>query len=155
VERRLKGLVDEYRSGAPRTVSDEAVEAVIVKTLESKPANATHWSTRSMAAATGMTQTSISQIWRTFGLQPHRAESFKLSTDPLFIDKVKDIVGLYLDPPERAAVICVDEKSQIQALNRYQPILAMMPGTRNGAATTMCATARPACSRRWTWPLAR
>jgi transposase len=129
VERRLKGLLDDYRSGAPRTVTDERVETVIVKTLQEKPTNATHWSTRSMAQATGMSQTSISQIWRTFGLQPHRAESFKLSTDPLFIDKVKDIVALYLDPPERAAVICVDEKSQIQALNRYQPILAMMPGT--------------------------
>jgi transposase len=129
VERRLKGLVDDYRSGAPRTITDEKVEAVIVKTLEETPMDATHWSTRSMARATGMTQTSISHIWRTFGLQPHRAESFKLSTDPLFVDKVKDIVGLYLDPPERAAVICVDEKSQIQALNRYQPILPMMPGT--------------------------
>jgi len=129
VEHRLKGLIDEYRSGAPRTVTDERVEAVIVKTLEETPANATHWSTRSMAKATGMSQTSISQIWRAFNLQPHRSESFKLSTDPLFVDKVKDIVGLYLDPPERAAVICVDEKSQIQALNRYQPILAMMPAT--------------------------
>ena len=125
----MKGLIDEYRSGAPRTVTDEQVEAVIVKTLEEKPNNATHWSTRSMAKATGMSQTSISQIWRAFNLQPHRSESFKLSTDPLFVDKVKDIVGLYLDPPERAAVICVDEKSQIQALNRYQPILPMMPAT--------------------------
>lgn len=129
VEHRMKGLIDEYRSGAPRTVTDEQVEAVIVKTLEEKPNNATHWSTRSMATATGMSQTSISQIWRAFNLQPHRSESFKLSTDPLFVDKVKDIVGLYLDPPERAAVICVDEKSQIQALNRYQPILPMMPAT--------------------------
>ena len=129
VERRLQGLIDEYRSGAPRTVTDDKVEAVIVKTLEETPANATHWSTRSMAKATGMSQTSISQIWRAFNLQPHRSESFKLSTDPLFVDKVKDIVGLYLDPPERAAVICVDEKSQIQALNRYQPILPMMPAT--------------------------
>jgi transposase len=129
VERRLPGLIDEYRSGAPRTVTDDKVESVIVKTLEETPANATHWSTRSMAKATGMSQTSISQIWRAFNLQPHRSESFKLSTDPLFVDKVKDIVGLYLDPPERAAVICVDEKSQIQALNRYQPILPMMPAT--------------------------
>ncbi|MDP9074025.1 MAG: IS630 family transposase [Actinomycetota bacterium] len=129
VDRRLQGLIDEYRSGAPRTVTDDKVEAVIVKTLEERPANATHWSTRSMAKATGMSQTSISQIWRAFNLQPHRSESFKLSTDPLFVDKVKDIVALYLDPPERAAVICVDEKSQIQALNRYQPILPMMPAT--------------------------
>jgi len=129
VDRRLKGLFDEDRPGAPRTITDDKVERLIVKTLEEKPADATHWSTRSMAKATGMSQTSISLIWRAFGLQPHRAESFKLSTDPLFIEKVRDIVALYLDPPERAVVLCVDEKSQIQALNRFQPILAMMPGT--------------------------
>jgi transposase len=130
IERRLDGLFDEPRPGAKRTVTDERVEAVLVKTLEDKPADgATHWSTRSMAKATGMSQTSISLIWRAFSLQPHRAESFKLSTDPLFIDKVRDIVALYLDPPERAVVLCVDEKSQIQALNRYSPILPMMPGS--------------------------
>jgi len=129
VERRLKGLFDEDRPGAPRKIGDDKVERVIVKTLEEKPADATHWSTRSMARATGMSQTSISLIWRAFGLQPHRAESFKLSTDPLFIEKVRDIVALYLDPPERAVVLCVDEKSQIQALNRFQPILPMMTGT--------------------------
>src|SRR5271169_5316538 len=129
IDKRLDGLFDEPRPGATRTVTDDKVEAVIVKTLEEKPADATHWSTRSMADAMGMSQTSISLIWRAFGLQPHRAESFKLSTDPLFVDKVKDIVGLYLDPPERAVVLCVDEKSQIQALNRFQPILPMMPGT--------------------------
>jgi transposase len=129
VEKRLEGLFDEPRPGAPRTVTNDKVEAVIVKTLEKKPTDATHWSTRSMADALGMSQTSISLIWRAFGLQPHRAESFKLSTDPLFVDKVKDIVGLYLDPPERAVVLCVDEKSQIQALARFQPILPMMPGT--------------------------
>ena len=129
VERRLNGLLDEDRPGAPRKISDDRVEAVIVKTLEEKPKDATHWSTRSMAKATGMSQTSISQIWRAFNLQPHRAESFKLSTDPLFVEKVRDVVGLYLDPPERAVVLCVDEKSQIQALNRFQPILPMMPGT--------------------------
>jgi transposase/transposase-like protein len=123
------GLFDEDRPGPPRTITDDQVEAVIVKTLEDKPADATHWSTRSMAKAMGMSQTSVSLIWRAFGLQPHRAESFKLSTDPLFVDKVKDIVALYLDPPERAAVLCVDEKSQIQALNRFQPILPMLPGT--------------------------
>jgi transposase len=128
IERRLDGLFDEDRPGAKRTITDDKVERVIVKTLEEKPADATHWSTRSMAKATGMSQTSISLIWRAFGLQPHRAESFKLSTDPLFIEKVRDIVGLYLDPPERAVVLCVDEKSQIQALNRFQPILPMMPG---------------------------
>jgi transposase len=129
VAKRLDGLFDEPRPGARRTITDDKVEAVIVKTLEDKPADATHWSTRSMAAATGMSQTSISLIWRAFGLQPHRAESFKLSTDPLFIDKVRDIVGLYLDPPERAVVLCTDEKSQIQALNRFQPILPMLAGT--------------------------
>ena len=129
VARRLDGLFDEPRPGAPRTITDDQVEAVIVKTLEEKPDDATHWSTRSMAKATGMSQTAICRIWRAFGLQPHRAESFKLSTDPLFIEKVRDVVGLYLDPPERAVVLCVDEKSQIQALNRYQPIFPMMPGT--------------------------
>ena len=126
---RLDGLSDEPRPGAPRTISDDRVEAVIVKTLEQKPKDATHWSTRSMARAMGMSQTSISLIWRAFGLQPHRAESFKLSTDPLFVEKVRDVVGLYLDPPERAVVLCVDEKSQIQALNRFQPILPMLLGT--------------------------
>jgi transposase len=126
---RLDGLFDEPRPGAPRTISDDRVEAVIVKTLEQKPNDATHWSTRSMARAMGMSQTSISLIWRAFGLQPHRAESFKLSTDPLFVEKVRDVVGLYLDPPERAVVLCVDEKSQIQALNRFQPILPMLLGT--------------------------
>ena len=128
VAERLDGLFDEPRPGAKRTITDDKVEAVIVKTLEEKPRDATHWSTRSMAAAMGMSQTSISLIWRAFGLQPHRADSFKLSTDPLFVEKVRDLVGLYLDPPERAAVFCVDEKSQIQALNRFQPILPMMPG---------------------------
>jgi transposase len=123
------GLLDEPRPGAPRTVTDDLVEAVIVKTLESKPTDATHWSTRSMAKEMGMSQGSISRIWRAFGLQPHRAETFKLSTDPLFVEKVRDVVGLYLDPPERAVVLCVDEKSQIQALDRFQPILPMLTGT--------------------------
>ena len=129
VERRLEGLFDEPRPGAKRTITDDQVEDVVIKTLEDKPVDATHWSTRSMARATGMSQTAISKIWRAFGLQPHRAESFKLSTDPQFIEKVRDIVGLYLDPPERAVVLCTDEKSQIQALNPFQPILPMMPGT--------------------------
>jgi transposase len=134
VEKRLDGLFDEPRPGHPRTITDDKVEAVIVKTLEDKPQDATHWSTRSMAKAMGMSQTSISLIWRAFGLQPHRAESFKLSTDPLFVDKVKDICGLYIDPPERAVVLSVDEKSQIQALNRFAPILPMMPGTPERAS---------------------
>ena len=127
VEHRLDGLSDDPRPGAPRTVTDDQIEAVVVKTLEEKPTDATHWSTRSMAKEMGMSRTTINRIWNAFGLQPHRAESFKLSTDPFFIEKVRDIVGLYLDPPERAVVLCVDEKSQIQALNRFQPILPMMP----------------------------
>ena len=129
VECRLDGLFDDPRPGAPRTITDDQVEAVVVKTLEEKPKDATHWSTRSMAKEVGMSQTTIRRIWHAFALQPHRADSFKLSTDPLFIEKVRDVVGLYLDPPERAVVLCVDEKSQIQALNRFQPILPMMPAT--------------------------
>ncbi|MBT2382197.1 IS630 family transposase [Streptomyces sp. ISL-11] len=128
LERRLDGLCDEPRPGVPRKITDADVERVIVKTLEETPKDATHWSTRSMAAATGMSQSAISRIWRAFALQPHRAETFKLSRDPLFIDKVRDVVGLYMDPPERALVLCVDEKSQIQALDRSQPVLPMMPG---------------------------
>jgi len=126
---RPDGLLDEPRPGRPRTISDEEVEAVIVKTLESAPRNATHWSTRSMAAESGLTQSAVSRIWRAFGLQPHRQDSWKLSKDPQFVDKVKDVVGLYLHPPERAVVLCVDEKSQIQALDRTAPILPMLPGT--------------------------
>ena len=126
---RLDGLVDEPRPGRPRTITDAQVEAVVVKTLESTPKDATHWSTRSMAAESGLTQSAVSRIWRAFGLQPHRQDSWKLSKDPQFIDKVKDVVGLYLAPPERAVVLCVDEKSQIQALDRTAPILPMLPGT--------------------------
>ncbi|MDA4891925.1 IS630 family transposase [Streptomyces sp. MS2A] len=128
LERGLDGLSDEPRPGVPRKITDADVERVIVKTLEEKPKNATHWSTRSMAAATGMSQSTVSRIWRAFALAPHRSQTFKLSTDPLFIDKVRDVVGLYLDPPEKALVLCVDEKSQIQALDRSQPVLPMVPG---------------------------
>jgi transposase len=125
---RLDGLLDEPRPGAPRKISDEDVERVITLTLESKPRGATHWSTYSMAEASGMSQSAVSRIWRAFALQPHRTGTFKLSTDPFFIEKVRDIVGLYLDPPDRAMVLCVDEKSQIQALDRTQPLLPMRPG---------------------------
>jgi transposase len=128
-EFRLDGLIDEPRPGKPRTISDEQVEQVIVKTLESRPKDATHWSTRSMAAEVGLTQSAVHRIWRAFGLQPHRQETWKLSKDPLFVAKVRDVVGLYLNPPERAVVLCVDEKSQIQALDRTAPILPMLPGT--------------------------
>jgi transposase len=127
-ERGIDALHDEPRPGQPRKLSDEDVERVIVKTLEEQPLDATHWSTRSMAAATGLNQTAVSRIWRAFGLKPHRAESFKLSPDPQFIDKVRDIVGLYLNPPDAAVVLCVDEKSGIQALDRSAPILPLMPG---------------------------
>ena len=128
VEQRLDGLLDAPRSGAPRTIDDARVDAVIARTLESVPRNATHWSTRTMAREMGLSQTAVSRIWRAFGLQPHRQETFKLSTDPLFVDKVRDIVGLYLNPPLKAMVLCVDEKSQIQALDRTQPILPLAPG---------------------------
>lgn len=128
LERRLDGLRDRPRSGAPRTVSDADVERVLVRTLETTPRGATHWSTRSMAEASGLSRSTINRIWRAFSLQPHRTETFKLSSDPLFIEKVRDIVGLYMNPPEKALVLCVDEKSQIQALNRTQPLLPMRPG---------------------------
>lgn len=125
---RLDGLLDEPRPGRPRTVTDRQVEEVITRTLETSPTDATHWSTRSMAAELGLTQSAVHRIWKAFGLQPHRQETWKLSKDPQFVDKVKDVVGLYLNPPERAVVLCVDEKSQIQALDRTAPILPMLPG---------------------------
>lgn len=122
------GLLDEPRPGAPRTITDADVERVITLTLETPPPDATHWSTRRLAAAAGMSQTAVSRIWRAFALRPHRAETFKLSTDPLFIEKVRDIVGLYLNPPDRALVLCVDEKPQIQAKAPTAPVLPMRPG---------------------------
>jgi transposase len=128
VASRLDGLADDPRPGAPRTITDEAVEEVIVATLERQPNDATHWSRASMAAETGLSKSTVGRIWKAFGLKPHQVDTFKLSNDPQFIDKVRDVVGLYLDPPEKALVLCVDEKSQIQALDRSAPVLPMMPG---------------------------
>jgi transposase len=146
--KRLNGLLDEPRPGAPRTIGDAEVERVVRLTLETAPRDATHWSTRAMATRSGLSQSAISRIWRAFALQPHRVKTFKLSKDPLFIDKVRDIVGLYLQPPDKALVLCVDEKSQIQALDRTQPVLPMRPGqaerrtydyTRHGTTTLFAA----------------
>jgi transposase len=128
VAKQLDGLVDEPRPGGPRTIDDERIEAVIVATLERTPKDATHWSRASMAAETGLSRSTIGRIWKEFRLKPHLADTFKISSDPLFIEKVRDVVGLYLDPPERALVLCVDEKSGIQALDRSAPVLPMMPG---------------------------
>lgn len=128
LERRLDGLLDEPRPGAPRKHGDAKIERLIAMTLNERPAEATHWSTRLMARKLKVSQSTVSRVWRAFGLQPHRSETFKLSTDPLFIEKVRDIVGLYLNPPSRAMVLCVDEKSQIQALDRTQPALPLAPG---------------------------
>lgn len=147
-EHRIEGLSDEYRAGRPRTITDEQVADVIKRTLETTPKDATHWSIRSMAEEIGLSHTTIRRIWNAFGLQPHRTETFKLSTDPLFVDKVQDVVGLYMSPPNRAIVLCVDEKSQIQALDREQPVLPMAPGvaerrthtyTRNGTTSLFAA----------------
>ena len=129
VGRRLEGLADEPRPGAARTITDEQVEQVLVLTLETTPTDATHWSTRSLAKHVGMSQSAISRIWRAFGLKPHLVDTFKLSTDPQFIEKVRDVVGLYLDPPEAAMVLCVDEKTGVQALDRTAPVLPLLPGT--------------------------
>jgi transposase len=147
IARRLDGLVDEPRPGAPRTISDDQVEAVIIRTLETTPRGATHWSTRAMAKATGLSHVTVARMWRAFGLQPHRTETFTLSPDPLLVEKVRDIVGLYLNPPDHALVLCVDEKSQIQALDRTQPLLPMQPGQaarhthtyRRHGTTSLCA----------------
>ena len=128
-ERRLEGLLDEPRPGRPRTITDEQVERIVTTTLESTPKDATHWSTRSLAAHLGVSQDAVWRTWQAFSLQPHRQQKFKLSTDPQFIEKVYDICGLYLNPPERAVVLCMDEKSQIQALDRTRAILPMLPGT--------------------------
>lgn len=126
---RLDGLLDEPRPGRPRVVGDEKIKDLITATLETTPPDATHWSTRSMADHLGLSQSMVSRVWRAFGLAPHKQDSWKLSKDPLFVEKVRDVVGVYLDPPERAVVLCVDEKTQIQALNRTQPVFPMLPGT--------------------------
>jgi transposase len=148
LEHRLDGLRDEPRSGAPRTIEDARIERVIVRTLESVPPDATHWSSRGMARVCGLSVSTVQRIWRAFGLQPHRLESFKLSTDPDFVAKVRDVVGLYIAPPAHALVLCVDEKSQIQALDRSQPMLPMRPGqparrshdyTRHGTTSLFAA----------------
>jgi len=148
LELRLDGLADEPRPGAPRTITDELVERVITRTLEEKPKAATHWSTRRMAEAVGLSQTAVSRVWRAFGLKPHLSETFKLSTDPFFVEKVRDVVGLYMSPPESAIVLSVDEKSQVQALDRTQPLLPMTPGqaergthdyVRNGTTSLFAA----------------
>jgi transposase len=127
-ECRLEGLIDEPRPGAPRSISDDDVEAAVVRTLETTPKGATHWSTRDLAKAVGIGKSSVQRIWHAFGLKPHRTESFQLSKDPQLIEKVRDIVGLYMSPPDNAMILCVDEKSQIQALNRTQPLLPLRPG---------------------------
>ena len=150
LEQGLDGLVDEPRSGRPRTVSDADVERVLALTLETMPEDSTHWSTRSMARRCGLSQSTVSRIWRAFALQPHRTETFKLSADPLFIEKVRDIVGLYLNPPDRAMVLCVDEKSQIQALDRTRPLLPMRPGRRSDAPTIIFVEAPCRCLPLWT-----
>ncbi len=148
VARRLDGLTDEPRPGAPRKVTDGTVERVVTKTLEAKPAHATHWSTRGMARTSGLSQSTVGRIWRAFGLEPHRADTFKLSADPYFVEKVRDVVGLYLSPPEKAIVLCVDEKPQVQALERTQPVLPLAPArterathdyTRHGTTSLFAA----------------
>jgi transposase len=131
---RLDGLADEPRPGTPRGITDEQVERAVSRTLESKPTDATHWSTRGLAAELGLSQTAVSRIWRAFGLKPHLRETFKLSTDPFFVEKVRDVVGLYVAPPERAIVLCVDEKSQVQALDRTQPTQPLLPGRAEKAS---------------------
>ena len=151
---RLEALYDEPRVGAPRSISDQRVEEVITKTLESMPTNATHWSTRGLAQQLGMSQSSISRIWRAFGLQPHRSKSFSLSQDPQLIEKVRDIVGLYMEPPVNAVVLCVDEKGQIQALARSQPLLPMRPGQVERRTHDYMRHGTTSLLRFWRWRLA-
>jgi hypothetical protein len=147
---RLQGLSDAPRSGAPRKISDDCFDEIVKITLTSRPANATHWSVREMAAKTGLSPASVHRIWKTFELQPHRVETFKLSTDPLFVEKLRDVVGLYMAPPERAIELCVDEKSQVQAIDRTGPIFPMRPGVPERQTTITFVTASRLCSRRST-----
>ena len=147
---RIEGLLDEARPGRPRTIADDQIAAVIERTLRSTPEDSTHWSIRSMATASGYSHTTIRRIWTAFGLQPHRSQTFKLSSDPLFVDKVRDIVGLYLSPPNRALVLSVDEKSQIQALDREQPVLPMIARHSGTPDPFLCPPRHnlPVCSPR-------
>src|SRR5450631_2568825 len=156
VGQRLDGLLDAPRPGAPRTLDDARIDAVIAMTLEQRPADATHWSTRTMARASGLSQTAVSRIWRAFGLQPHRQETFKLSTDPQFVAKTRDIVGLYLDPPTKAMVLCVDEKSQIQGVSRTRAeardaIPKMGDGLPKSACRGRLQTAQCCCVKKTWW----
>jgi hypothetical protein len=146
---RLEALYDEPRPGAPRTVSDAQVERVVIQTLESTPRGETHWATRGLAEATGLSRMTISRIWHAFGLQPHGADAFKLSPDSQLVEKVRDIVGLYMNPPDHALVLCVGEKSQIQALDRTQPLLSMQPGQWSEGRTITSAMELLRCLRRW------
>ena len=146
IAQRLDGLRDEPRPGVPRSIDDAKVEAVIVATLETMPQGTTHWSSRGMARSSGISTSSVQRIWRAFGLQPHRTETFKLSTDPLFVDKVRDVVGLYMSPPDHALVLCVDEKSQMRALDRTQPLLPLSPGQAERHSYDYKRMARRRCS---------
>ena len=145
---RTDGLLDEPRPGAPRRIGDEQVAALVDRTLSTVPDGATHWSRRTMAKASGLSAATVGRVWRAFGLQPHRTETFKLSTDPLFAEKVRDIVGLYLAPPDRALVLCVDEKSQVQALDRTQPLLPLRPGQAERRTHDYVSTAAQSWSGR-------
>jgi transposase len=152
---RLEGLADEPRPGAPREITDAQVEDLITRTLESTPPQATHWSTRSMARATKVSRATVSRIWRAFGLQPHRTETFKLSSDPFFVEKVRDLVGLYLNPPDHAVVLCIDEKSQVQALDRTRRCCLCGRACPSVRATITSATEPLRCSRPWKSPPAK
>lgn len=156
LENRTAGLSELPRSGAPRQVSDDQIQQLITLTLETKPKQATHWSTRQMAQRCGVSRQMVSRVWRAFGLKPHRSETFTLSTDPLFVEKVRDVVGLYMDPPGNALVLCVDEKTQVQAYwNAANPYCRCARGGLNGKPTTITGTARSPCLRPWMWPQAR